>query len=275
MHTAKLTADEIQYVCCTARDRSAIELDVRKSYLIEARLGPVAERNGFDSIHDLIHALREQPQQKLESQLVEALTTNETSFFRDRHPFETLRNRVFAAIQHQNADTKTLNIWSAACSTGQETYSIAMSLQDHFPDLEQWDVKVIATDISDNALARAEAGKYSQLEVSRGLPSELLMKHFQRSGVQWELRKCVRDRVRFMKLNLIDWWPALPAMDIVFLRNVLIYFAPKAKRMILEKVRQVMAPGGVLFLGAAESTMGLDADFERVQAGCSAFYRRK
>ncbi|MEZ6132894.1 MAG: protein-glutamate O-methyltransferase CheR [Planctomycetaceae bacterium] len=275
MSTATLTPDAISYVCTTVRERSAIELDVSKSYLIEARLAPVARSNGFDSINDLVQSLRRQRQIKLEAQLVEAMTTNETSFFRDVHPFESLQKTLFSEFKTRNAATRSLNIWSAACSTGQEIYSIAMHLREHFADLASWKVQLVGTDLSDDVLARASAAKFSQIEVNRGLPAALLVKHFQRSGLQWELKPEVRSMARFMKLNLIERWPPLPVMDIVFLRNVLIYFSPETKRAILEKVRRVMAPNAVLFLGAAETTMGLDAGFERVQVGNSVFYRLK
>jgi chemotaxis protein methyltransferase CheR len=275
MTTSTLQPEAISWVCATVRSRSAIELDVSKSYLIEARLAPVAKQNGFADIDELIQAVKAKRKVGLEAQLVEAMTTNETSFFRDLHPFETLRKTLFPEIRARNAARKTLNIWSAACSTGQEIYSVAMHLQEHFPELPSWKVQLVGTDLSDEVLAKAKAAKFSQIEVNRGLPAALLVKNFQRQGMQWELRPEIRNMATFTKLNLIERWPVLPAMDIVFLRNVLIYFAPDVKRMILEKVRKVMAPQGVLFLGAAETTMGLDNCFERIQTDNSIYYRMK
>jgi chemotaxis protein methyltransferase CheR len=275
MSTTTLTPDAISFVCSTVRDRSAIELDSGKSYLIEARLGSVARDNGFASIADLIQAVRGKRRPDLESRLVEAMTTNETSFFRDIHPFEVLRTKLLPELRVKNAATRTLNIWSAACSTGQEIYSVAMHLREHFAELPAWKVQLIGTDLSDDVLARARAAKYSQIEVNRGLSATLLVKYFQRDGMHWQLRPELRNMVTFTKLNLIERWPSLPSMDIVFLRNVLIYFSPETKRAILEKVRKVMAPHAVLFLGAAETTMGLDASFERVQIDNSVFYRLK
>jgi chemotaxis protein methyltransferase CheR len=275
MTTSTLQPEAISWVCATVRSRSAIELDVSKSYLIEARLAPVAKQNGFADIDELIQAVKAKRKVGLEAQLVEAMTTNETSFFRDLHPFETLRKTLFPEIRARNAARKTLNIWSAACSTGQEIYSVAMHLQEHFPELPSWKVQLVGTDLSDEVLAKAKAAKFSQIEVNRGLPAALLVKNFQRQGMQWELRPEIRNMATFTKLNLIERWPVLPAMDIVFLRNVLIYFAPDVKRMILEKVRKVMAPQGVLFLGAAETTMGLDNCFERIQTDNSVYYRMK
>ncbi len=275
MTTFTLTPDAVSYVCTTVRQRSAIELDSSKTYLIEARLAPVAKQNGFASIDELIQAVKAKRRLGLESQLVEAMTTNETSFFRDLHPFEALRKTVFPEMRTKNATRKSLNIWSAACSTGQEIYSVAMHLLEHFPELPSWKVQLMGTDLSDEVLARAKAAKFSQIEVNRGLPVPLLKKNFQRQGLQWELRAEIRNMATFTKLNLIERWPAMPCMDIVFLRNVLIYFAPETKRMILENIRKVMAPGGVLFLGAAETVIGLDAAFERIQTDKSVFYRLK
>ena len=273
MTTATLTEDSVSYVCTTVRQRSAIELDASKTYLIEARLAPVAKQNGYSSIDELVQAVRSKRKIGLESQLVEAMTTNETSFFRDLHPFEALRRTLLPEILKKNDVQKTLNIWSAACSTGQEIYSIAMHVREHVPQLPSWKVNLVGTDLSCEVLERARAAKFSQIEVNRGLPAPLLLKNFQRQGVQWKLRPEVRNMTTFMKLNLIERWPPLPVMDIVFLRNVLIYFAPETKRAILERVRRVMAPDGILFLGAAETTMGLNASFERVQADHSVFYR--
>ena len=275
MSTTTLTADTISFVCSTVRERSAIELDGSKSYLIEARLAPVARENGFASITDLIQGVRGKRWPELESRMVEAMTTNETSFFRDIHPFEALRKTLLPEIRVRNASRRTLNIWSAACSTGQEIYSVAMHLREHFPELPAWKVQMIGTDLSDEVLNKARAAKFSQIEVNRGLSAGLLMKYFQRDGMQWQLQPEVRNMATFTKLNLIERWPTLPSMDIVFLRNVLIYFAPETKRLILEKVRKVMAPKAVLFLGAAETTMGLDDSFERVQVDNSVFYRIK
>lgn len=275
MSTSTLTSDTISFVCTTVRDNSAIELDVSKSYLIEARLAPVARDNGFASIADLVQGIRSNRRPDLKSRLVEAMTTNETSFFRDVHPFEALRKTLLPELRIRNASRRTLNIWSAACSTGQEIYSVAMHLREHFAELPAWKVQMIGTDLSDEVLAKARAAKFSQIEINRGLPATLLVKYFQREGMQWQLRPELRNMATFTKLNLIERWPSLPSMDIVFLRNVLIYFSPETKRAILEKIRKVMAPQAVLFLGAAETTMGLDASFERVQVDNSVFYRLK
>jgi chemotaxis protein methyltransferase CheR len=178
-------------------------------------------------------------------------------------------------MMKSQAGKRTLNVWSAACSTGQEAYSIAMLLREHFPDLASWKVHILGTDLSDDVLEKARAARFSQIEMNRGLPATLLAKYFRREGMQWELAAHIRSMASFCKLNLIERWAHMPPMDVVFLRNVLIYFSPETKKMILEKVRAVMAPHGVLFLGAAETTMGLDASFVRVQVDNSVFYRLK
>ena len=275
MSTANLTPDSIAYVCTLVRRHSAIELDAAKAYLIEARLAPLARRHGLASAEELVGRLQAQADPILRRQAVEAMTTNETSFFRDSHPFEALRSTIIPDLMRTCAARRTIDIWSAACSTGQEAYSIAMSLRENFPELRSWKTRILGTDLSDEVLQKAGAGKFSQIEMNRGLPASLLAKYFRRDGLQWELDPEIRAMATFTKLNLIEQWPALPTMDIVFLRNVLIYFAPNVKKMILEKVRKIMAPHAVLFLGAAETTMGLDDMFLRVQIGNSVYYRLK
>jgi chemotaxis protein methyltransferase CheR len=257
------------------RDRSAIELELSKSYLIEARLAPVAKQHGFPSASELIHDVRTKRRRDLEDRVVEAMTTNETSFFRDIHPFDALRKTVLPELRDVLASRRTLNIWSAACSTGQELYSVAMLIREHFPDMAAWNVGLMGTDLSDEVLERARAARFSQIEVNRGLPATLLAKYFQRDGLHWQLHQELRSMASFSKLNLIESWQPMPQLDVVFLRNVLIYFSPDTKKLILQKVRKAMSPHAVLFLGAAETTMNLDSSFERVQIENSVFYRIK
>lgn len=275
MSSATLNPDAISYVCTLVRRKSAIELDEAKAYLIEARLNPMARRHGFPSTTEMIRTLQTLPKPEMERQLVEAMTTNETSFFRDAHPFEAMKSTVVPNAMRCRSSQKSLTIWSAACSTGQEAYSIAMLLREQFPELAQWKVQILGTDLSDDVLAKARAGRFSQVEMNRGLPAALLAKYFRRDGMHWELSPDIRGMASFSKLNLIERWPPMPQIDIVFLRNVLIYFSPETKKSILAKVRATMAPHGVLFLGAAETTMGLDNAFEREQVNNSVFYRLK
>lgn len=275
MTTATLTPDAVSYVCTMVRERSAIELEASKSYLIEARLLPLAKQHGFASTNEFIQGVRVKRQPDLERRLVEAMTTNETSFFRDTHPFTALRTKILPEICRLREASRSLSIWSAACSTGQELYSIAMLIREHFPALANWNVRLVGTDLSEEVLNRARDGKFSQIEVNRGLPAPLLLKYFSREGMTWQVKPELRALGSFTKLNLIERWPTLPQMDVVFLRNVLIYFSPETKRDILRKVREVMAPQAILFLGAAETTMGLDSSFERVEGDQSVYYRIK
>jgi chemotaxis protein methyltransferase CheR len=275
MTVATIPDDALSFVCTLVRDRSAIELEASKSYLIEARLAPLAKQHGFPSPSDFIEGVRTKRRPDLERSMIEAMTTNETTFFRDLHPFEALRTKVVPEIITRNASQRTLNIWSAACSTGQELYSIAMLLREHFPALLSWKLGLIGTDLSEEVLNKARAARYSQIEINRGLPANLLMKYFQRDGMQWKLAPDLAATAKFSKLNLIESWPTMPAFDVVMLRNVLIYFSCDTKKAILRKIRQVMAPRGVLFLGAAETTTGLDSSFEREQAGQCVYYRVK
>lgn len=273
MTATTLEPDVIDFVCQLVRERSAIELEPSKAYLVEARLAPVVRRNGYPSITTMIRTLKTKFQPDLQRQVVESLCTCETSFFRDAHPFNALHNSILPELIQARAGKQTLNFWSAACSTGQEAYSLGLLLREHFPKLASWNVQILGTDLSDEVLEKARLGRYSQMEVNRGLPASMLVKYLHREGLSWELAPSIRSLVNFHKMNLIEPWPALPLMDVVFLRNVLIYFSIPTKKAILEKIRKVMAPDAVLFLGAAETTLGLDDTFRPTRIGNSTFYR--
>jgi chemotaxis protein methyltransferase CheR len=263
-----LRAEDFDYVRRLVLEHSALALGEGKSYLVEARLARLAEREGLSSVTELIQQLRTAAG-ALSDDVVEAMTTNVTSFFRDVHPFDALRDEVLPhAIEHSAG--RTVRVWSAACSTGQEAYSVAMLVVDHFPGA---DVSILATDLSRDVLSRAEQGIFSQLEVNRGLPVPLLVKHFEREGAGWRIKPELRRLVEFRQFNLSRAWPTLPTMDIVLLRNVLIYFDTDAKRAVLGQVGRVLAPDGVLLLGGAETTYGLDDGWERVQLGRTSVYR--
>ncbi|HVS36712.1 MAG TPA: protein-glutamate O-methyltransferase CheR [Gemmataceae bacterium] len=267
-----LNAADLQYLCVLVRQRSAIVLD-GKAYLFEARLGSLARREGFSSLDALVTHLRAGAADGLHEKVVESMTINETSFFRDLHPFEHLRTEVLPELMRARAAERRLNIWCAACSTGQEPYSVAMLIREHFPALTGWAVRILAADLSPDSLERARQGRYSQMEINRGLPARLLVKYFQKHGAEWRIKDEVRRMVEFRRANLIDPWPALPPQDVILLRNVLIYFDEATKKAILGKVRRLLRPDGRLFLGAAETTFNLDDGFERVQAGRTACYR--
>ncbi|MFO0612812.1 MAG: protein-glutamate O-methyltransferase CheR [Polyangiaceae bacterium] len=261
-HHAAFVRDLVQF-------RSAIVLDASKLYLLETRLAPIAASNGFTNIDDLIVEVRKEAPRvtgsgrdpaPLQKKIVEALTTNETSFFRDVWPFEALRRVLLPAFVERRVWPK---IWCAACSTGQEPYSIAMLIAEHFPSLAERGPVVVATDLSDQVLARAAEGRYSQLEMNRGLPATYMVRHFDRAGTEWRVKPAVRRLVEFSSLNLLDQWPLRGAPDIVFMRNVLIYFDHPTKVGLLRRVRETLAPSGALFLGAAESPIQIDDAWDR------------
>jgi chemotaxis protein methyltransferase CheR len=262
-----------QYVQELVQRRSAIALEAGKDYLVESRLLPLAKAQGLSSVQELVRRLKSQPEGPLHAQVVEAMTTNETSFFRDVHPFEVLRTVVLPELIAARAEQRRLRLWSAACSTGQELYSLAILLAEHFPQLESWDVELLGSDLSQAVLQKAAQGRYTQLEVNRGLPASLLVKYFQKEGLTWQVQERLRRRVKLMRINLIEPWPPLPTMDVIFLRNVLIYFPPEVKQKVLGRMRQRLAHDGVLFLGGAETTLGLDDGWQRIPHGKTSVYR--
>ena len=256
-------------------ERSAIVLEDGKEYLVESRVGQVAETEGFETIGKLVEALRKNSHNGLQSKVIEALTTNETSFFRDIHPFETLKDTVLPELLKKRRNTEKLNIWCAASSSGQEPYSIAMLLRENFPTLYDWKVTFIASDISERMLGRCRSGKFSQLEVNRGLSASLLVKYFEKEGAAWLIKEQLREMIHFQQINLSRELPFLPKMDIIFMRNVLIYFDIETKKKILKQLTSILQPDGFLFLGAAESTINLDSSFERMDYKHSGCYRLK
>lgn len=254
--------------------RSAIVLEPGKEYLVESRMGNILRRHHLNSIADLVNALHGPASREMEEEVIDAMTTNETSFFRDHHPFDTLRNDVLPEILQRKAASRTLDIWCGASSSGQEPYSIAMTLREAFgAQLAGWKVRILATDISQEMLEKAKSGAYSELEINRGLPAPLMVKYFQRVGLQWQIKPEVRNMVEFRRLNLVESWGSLPAFDIVFLRNVLIYFDTDTKRKILAQIRRCMAPHATLFLGGAETVINFAEDFEIVRLGRTVVYR--
>jgi len=265
-----VSASDFQYVRQVVQDDSALSLPDGKEYLVETRLAPLVKRAGLGSVRDLVDQLRTGAP-GLREHVVEALATHETQFFRDVHPFETLREHIIPT--YRAGGTQRLGMWSAAASGGQEAYSLALLMREHFPDMTG--VTILATDISRRVLAQAQAGRFTQIEVNRGLPAALLVKHFDRVGRDWQLHDRVRSAVTFRQLNLDRPLASVPAMDVVFLRNVLIYFNTDAKRALLKRIGKVLRPGGYLFLGGAETTYGLDDSYERLKLGRSICYRLK
>jgi len=267
----QLSPVEFDAVRKIVRDRTAIVLDDDKSYLAETRLRTVAQDEGFQSISELVQRLGKNP--SLDQRVIEAMATNETYFFRDLQPFEALRKELLPQLVARRGVMRRINIWSAACASGQEPYSIALLLHEHHCLPDGWSVDLLATDFSEVMLERARQGRYNQVEVNRGLPAALLLKHFERHGLEWRIKDEIRRAVRFARINLIGNWPPLPPLDIIFLRNVLIYFDVPTRKIILGKIRRVLRPDGYLFLGGAETTINIDDAFERVPLDRASCFR--
>jgi chemotaxis protein methyltransferase CheR len=264
-----ISSSDFDYLRGIVREYSAVALTADKSYLADLHLRSIVEAGGFTSISDLVTHLKSQPFGALHAQVVEALVTNETSFFRDIHPFKALQQFVLPDLIAKRTQERTLNIWCAACSNGQEPYSIAMLINDQFPMLTDWRVRLIASDFSSKVLARASQGYYTQLEISRGLSESFWKKYFQQQGNTWQIKDNIRQKVEFHHINLVQPWMPLPPMDIIFLRNVLIYFETETKKAVLNRMRHQLKPDGYLFLGGGETTINLDDSFRRVQLGRS------
>jgi chemotaxis protein methyltransferase CheR len=275
VHLPEPIADsDFLYIRELVKDRTAIDLDSSKVYLVNARLLPIARSAGFGSVVQLIRQLRSSGFGELHSQSVEAIVTTETSFFRDYFPFDALRRTIIPEIiQRKRAGDRSLSIWSAGCSSGQEPYSIAMLLRDAFPQLATWNVRLFASDVSRGMLERSKAGVYSQNEVNRGLPAAMLVKFFTQKGTSWHINDDLRRTVTFFQHNLARDTTALPPVDIVLVRNVLIYFDVETKRKVLDTIRRHLRPGGFLILGTAETTLNLDERFQRHREGRAVFYQ--
>ncbi|WP_449386375.1 CheR family methyltransferase [Cellulomonas soli] len=266
-----LNRDTFTYVADLVRRRSAIQLTPGKEYLVESRLMPLARECGAADVDAYVTGVRARPTEVDLVRIVEALTTNETSWFRDSAPFVALRQHILPPLIAARGTAARLRIWSGACSTGQEPYSIAMTLTDALPPSMSFEI--LATDLSTEVLERARSGTYSQLEVNRGLPAPMLVRHMVRSGTDWQISDELRRAITFKQHNLLDPAPLGGPFDVIFLRNVLIYFDLPTKRAILGRLRQVLKPDGVLVLGAAETTIGVDDEWARVPVGTGSVYR--
>ncbi|MBL8932862.1 MAG: protein-glutamate O-methyltransferase CheR [Kineosporiaceae bacterium] len=265
-----ITSSDFTYVTQIVRQRSSIDLQPGKEYLVESRLAPLARAMGGD-LGALVSRLR-QGDERLSESVVDALTTNETSFFRDARPFDTFVDHLLPDVM-KTSTTRQITIWSAACSSGQEAYSLAMLLQDWMTKNPGWTARIHGTDISPKMVERARAGKFSQIEVNRGMRAPFLVRYFEQVGRDWVISKQLRDMCRFERGNLAQPPIGVPQSDIVFLRNVLIYFDIETKRAVLSNVRKVLRPGGFLILGGAESTLNLDGAFQRTELGKAVVFR--
>jgi len=242
------------------KDRSGLVLSADKQYLVESRLLPVARKCGINSLGDLVQKLKS-GNEKLTVEVVEAMTTNESFFYRDKIPFDHFRDTILPTLHRTRANHKRLRIWCAAASTGQEPYSLAMCLKEMSDKFAGWRVEIIGTDLSTEVLEKAKAGLYSQFEVQRGLPIQMLVKHFAPNGELWQVSAELRGMVQFRLLNLLHDFSHLGTFDVVFCRNVLIYFDQPTKVGVLDRVARILEPDGYLVLGAAETVVGLTESF--------------
>ncbi|HET7680050.1 MAG TPA: protein-glutamate O-methyltransferase CheR [Xanthobacteraceae bacterium] len=246
------------------KERSGLVLGGDKQYLVESRLLPVSRRVGVAGLNGLMEKLRRPENEALIVQVVEAMATNESLFFRDKIPFDQFRDTIMPALLVSRADQRHIRIWCAAASTGQEPYSLAMALREIGPALAGWRVEILGTDFSLEVLEKAKAGIYSQFEVQRGLPIQMLVKYFTQVGEMWQIAPEIRAMVRFRQVNLLQDCSHLGIFDVVFCRNVLIYFDQQTKAEVLERIARVIGTDGYLVLGAAETVVGLTSSFRPI-----------
>ncbi|MET0495673.1 MAG: protein-glutamate O-methyltransferase CheR [Actinoplanes sp.] len=266
-----LSAADFAFVSALVRREAAIVLAPGKEYLVEARLIPVARQVGAASVADFLANMQRKPNASDQRRIIDALTTNETSWFRDREPFSALTDVVLPELVKTRGTNRKVRLWSAASSSGQEAYSLAITMQENLPS--GWQYEIMGSDISTEMVKRAEAAEYSQVEVNRGLPAKQLVQYFERAGAHWRITQALRRNVSFKLMNLTAPLPAMPPFDVIFLRNVLIYFDVATKKAVLRNVARLLRPDGWLFLGAAETTIGIDDNYERVAAGRTSAYR--
>lgn len=252
---------DFDFIAGLLKQTSGLVLTPEKAYLLESRLMPVARKFGFDNLDSLVASVRKERSKALVDEITDAMTTNESLFFRDTKPFEQLTSAVLPMLLKARSRAQTIRIWSAASSSGQEPYSIAMCLKDMAAEVSGRTVKIVATDISSEMLARARAGKYTQFEVQRGLPIATLVKYFKQDGENWLIDQSIRSMVEYRHFNLLDDPRPLGKFDIIFCRNVLIYFDQPTKAEVLNRLSHVLAEDGVLFLGAAETVLGITDQF--------------
>jgi len=266
-----LSQTEFSFVAQLVRREASIVLAPGKEYLVEARLIPVARAVGAANVNEFLADLQRRPDPANQRRVIDALTTNETSWFRDREPFAALSDVVLPELVKSRSTLRKVRVWSAASSSGQEAYSLAITMQEKLPP--GWSYDIMGTDISTVMVKRAETAEYTQVEVNRGLPAAQLVQYFERAGAHWRITPGLRRNVSFRLMNLTTPLPAMQPFDVIFLRNVLIYFDVATKRTVLRNVAKLLRPDGWLFLGAAETTIGIDDSYERVAAGRTSAYR--
>ena len=257
-----MTPVDYEFLRKLLKERSGLDLSADKQYLVESRLIPLARKVGLPGITELVQKMKSGGADALTAEVVEAMTTNETFFFRDKVPFDHLRETMLPSLLKARASRRALRIWCAASSTGQEPYSIAMCLKELGSALAGWRVEIIGTDLSQAVLEKSRAGIFSQFEVQRGLPIQMLVKHFTQIGELWQLNADLRSMVQYRQLNLLHDFSQLGKFDVIFCRNVLIYFDQDTKARIFDRLSKVVEPDGFMVLGAAESVVGISDAFK-------------
>ena len=252
-----MTPSDYDFLRKMLKGRSGLVLAAEKHYLVESRLMPIARKHGLFNLTGLVAKLKGHDAEALTVEVVEAMTTNESFFFRDKLPFEQFRDTIMPAVMAARGPSRRIRIWCAATSTGQEPYSLAISLKEMGKELKGWRVEILATDISNEVLEKAKSGIYTQFEVQRGLPALMLIKYFSQVGEMWQIAPEIRGMVKFMPLNLLDDFSHLGRFDAVFCRNVLIYFDQPTKSGVLDRIADVTERDGFLVLGGAETVVGL------------------
>ena len=260
-----MNVTDFELIAEILKDRSGLALNKEKAYLLESRLNPVARKWSFSGFDELAQAIRTKRDEALLIDVTEAMTTNESFFFRDQKPFDQFSSIVLPHLLEARAAKRSFRIWSAACSSGQEPYTLAMLLKEHANKLAGWRVEIVATDLSNEILDKAKEGLYSQFEVQRGLPISLLVKYFSQVGDRWQIDDSLRSMVKFRKFNLLGDASELGKFDVVFCRNVLIYFDPPTKSKVLETIAEMLPPDGFLYLGGAETVLGTSDRFQIMQ----------
>ncbi|MDH5187953.1 MAG: protein-glutamate O-methyltransferase [Rhodospirillaceae bacterium] len=259
-----MNPEDFDFISTLIKARSGLALTPDKAYLLESRLMPVARKHGHAGLNELIGAMRTRKEENLIIEVVEAMTTNESFFFRDIKPFDLLRDEVLPPVLEKRAAKKHLKIWCAAASSGQEPYSIAIVLKELGAQLAGWNIDILGTDISNDILKKAANGMYSQFEVQRGMPIQLLLKYFDKKDETWEIKPEIKQMVRYKYYNLLENLSPLGGFDIVFCRNVLIYFDAETKGKVLAQIASLMPEDGMLFLGGAETVLGVTDKFKPV-----------
>lgn len=259
-----MSPDDFSFLIGLIRQRSGLVLNEDKAYLLETRLQPVARENGSADLDELVAKVRANTNGALVDAIVDAMTTNETFFFRDQKPFDQFRDHVLPKLIEARVNTKAIRIWCAACSTGQEPYSLAILLKEAGAALAGWRTEIVATDLSAEAMSKAKVGLYSQFEVQRGLPVQYMVKYFKQVNETWQIDSAIRAMVTFRPINLLENFSTLGTFDVIFCRNVLIYFDRETKCDVLDRMRNINADDGFLCLGGSETVLGVTDSYKNI-----------